>query len=167
MLPCIYEGVPSQDLETLQQSAVDTLISRCGQKAIPLPHNGPALAQLPDAQGLLACSPFPIESQQPKGKGTFCLGKGSFRAGSACQCMGKSATQFKDASAFCLTGRAPISRSGSLSVLASERLCFCSDLQHYIQSHVLFPSLPASGNSAAHPHKMYLWSVLVSVIRLV
>ena len=185
MLPCIYEGVPSQDSETLQQSAVNTLISRCGQKAIPLPHNGAAFSPLPDAQGLLACGLFPIEKQEPKGKvpierqhpkgkGTFCLARGSFKDDSAFQSKGKFATQSKDASAFqskgksavgC-QGRAPISDSRSVSISASDRLCFCSDLQRYIQSHVLFPSLPASGKPAVPPHKLYPWSLFIFVISL-
>ena len=146
MLPCIYEGEPSQDLETLQQSAVDMLLSRCGQKAIPLPQNGAAISQLPDHQGPLACGPVPIERQQPKGKGTFCLGRGSFKDNSAFQSKGNFAARFNNMGKTCDSG------SGS------ERLCFCSDLQRYIQSHVLFPSLPRPlpGDFAPAPPSLYL-----------
>ena len=140
MLPCIYEGEPSQDPETLQQSAVDTLLSRCGQKVIPLPPNGATIPLLPGPQGPLTCGPFPIERQPPKGRGTFCLGRGSVKDNSAFQSKGNFAAQFKDASAVRFNVSGP--SSGSVSGSGSERLCFCSDLQRYIQSHVLFPSLP-------------------------
>ena len=157
ILPCIYEGVPSQDPETLQQSAVDTLISRCGQKAVLLPHNGAAFSPLPDAQGPVASASFPIERQQPKGKGTSCLGRCSFKDNSAFQPNGDFPAQIKNASAFCSDSRAP-HNSGSASALGSDRLCFCSDLQRYIQSHVLFPCvpLPVSGNFAAPPQYLPL-----------
>ena len=157
ILPCIYEGVPSQDPETLQQSAVDTLISRCGQKAVPLPHNGAAFPSLPDAPEALASASFPIERQQPKGKGTFRLGRCSFKDNCAFQPNGDFPSQFKNASAFCSDSQAP-HNSGSASALGSDRLCFCSDLQRYIQSHVLFPCvpLPVSGNFAAPPRYLPL-----------
>ena len=156
MLPCIHEGVPSQESENLQQSAIDTLISRCGQKAVPLPHNGAAFSPLPDAKGALANASSPIESQQLKGKGPFRLG--TIKDNSAFQ--SNFPDQSKTASAFRFNSRAPIDGSGSVSASPSERLCFCSDLQHYIQSHVLFPSLPPSpisGNLAAPPQHLDLF----------
>ena len=149
MLPCIYEGVPSQDSETLQQSAVDTLISRCRQRGIPFSDNGAASPRLTDAKwpqtGLLACGPFPTDFLQLKSdlKGNSCLGEGSVK--------GNSSFQFRDMS----TGSGSVSASS-----ASDRTCFCSDLQRYIQSHVFFPSLPSSGNThaalASHTLPLYV-----------
>lgn len=134
MLPCILEGVPSQDMaETLQQSAADTLISRCGLRGLAHPHNGAASSHVlrrTDAKwpqlGVQAANPPPMG----KGNSNPFLGGGLCNEGSVLQSKGRDAS----------TG------SGSGSGSASERLCLCSGLQRYIQSHVFFPSLPAAGN---------------------
>lgn len=139
MLPCILEGVPSRDIaETLQQSAADTLTSRCGLRGLASPHNGAAPSHLltrtllghakwPQLGGQ-AANPHSMGggNLQQQGNSNPCLGVGLVNGGVVLQSKGRDTS----------TG------SGS----ASEQLCLCSGLQRYIQSYLFFPSLPAAGN---------------------
>lgn len=132
VLPCIHEGVASQDPETLQQTAVQTLLSRCGRKGIT--NNGGKSVRSRHCTDVpwhqLSLAPFSNQFQQPKGicssaKGTHSPAQGTVD--------------------FQPQGRVAFLTSAFSSCSASDHSCFCSELQRYIQFKQLSPHVPIAG----------------------
>ena len=132
MLPCIHEGVPSQDSEALERTAVETLLSRCGWRG-DLNNGGESVqfCHCTDAQwSQSSLLPFPHQFQQPEG--TFSSAKlACSPAKGTVDCQPQDRVVLP-ASAFSLCSD-------------SDHSCFCSELQRYIKFKQLSPHLPFAG----------------------
>ena len=141
MLPCIPEGVPSQDTQTLEQSAVDTLLSRCEHRRIP--KNGVTSTRSLDCSAVawtpeIKLPPAPESKLPPAPESQQNCVFGSAK-GACVYSQGPSA-------AFQPISRVPFQAPlGSSSHTATEHSCFCSSLHRYLLSCEFPPRLSSAG----------------------